>query len=116
MIYDAENTFMWKKDLSTGLTSDVVANSGGGDAYDQLFLSVAVNAALDKDAAVVLKTADDEALAAPKTLCTLTVGKDEGSKASVKIPHGMKKFMRVDVTGATSGIVTVAMVTDVVLK
>jgi len=116
MIYDAENTFMWKKDLSTGLSSDVVANSGGGDAYDQLFLSVAVNAALDKDATVALLTADDEALATPVTLCTLTVSKDEGSKASVKIPHGMKKFMRVDVAGAASGTVTVAMVVDVDLK
>lgn len=113
MIYDAENTFMWKKDLSTGTTSDVVANSGGGDAYDPLFLAVTVNSALDKDATVTISTDDDAAMGSPKTLGSLTVSKDEGSKASVKIPHGMKKYLKLSVTGAATGVLTAALVIDV---
>ncbi len=116
MIYDAENTFMWKQNLATSTASDVVANSGGGDAYDQLFLAALVNAALDKDATLTLQTSDTASMASPTTLCTLPVTKDEGSRASVKIPHGMKKYMRIIVTGAVSGTLTAALVTDVDLR
>lgn len=116
MIYDAENTFMWKKDLSTGTTSDVVANSGGGDAYDQLFLVVTVNGALDKDATVTLSTSDEASMVSPKPLCSIVVSKDEGSKASIKIPHGMKKYLCLSVVGPTTGIMSAALVVDVDLK
>ena len=113
MIYDAENTFMWNQDLASDAGGNVVANSGGGDAYEGLFLMAKVDEALDADATVTLTTADSEDMSGADTLLTLALKKEAGSKASVRLPHGLKKYLKAAVTGATTGKVTSALVLDV---
>lgn len=113
MIYDAENIFMWQADLSSDKNGNIIANSGGGAAYDGLFLFAQVNKAMDAEATVTLTTADDEAMSSPVTVCTLTVPKDAGAHAAVKLPHGLKKYLKAAVTGATTGTLTTGLAYDV---
>lgn len=113
MVYDAENTFMWKTDISGNKDGDIVANSGGGAAYDGLFLYAKVNAALDADATVTLTTSDDSPMSSPETVCTLTVKKEAGSLAAVKLPHNIKKYLKAAVSGASTGTLTTGLAYDV---
>ena len=115
MIYDAENMFMTKKDLSGGLTSDVVWN-GGGSAYDALWLYVQVDTALDADATVTLNTSNTEDMAGAVELGTLKISKAAGSTAAVKLPQGGLKYYQIVVSGAASGVMTAGLVLDTDLQ
>lgn len=112
MIYDAENFFMNKKDLATGTTSDVIFN-GGGSAYNALWLYAQVDKVLSADAIITLKTSDTEDMAGAVELATLKVTKAGGSQASMKLPQGCLKYLQLEVTGATTGTLTAALVLDV---
>ena len=43
----------------------------------------------------------------------LTLNLPKGGKAAARLPAGMKSYMQAEVSGATSGTVTVALVMDV---
>lgn len=111
MIYDAENTFMNQQDLSKGTKSEIMENRGGGDAYISLWFSAVANQTLDSDATVTLKTGDKADMTDGKAVLTLTLPK--GGKAAARLPAGMKSYMQAEVSGATTGTVTVALVMDV---
>lgn len=49
------------------------------------------------------------------TLTTLTLGKEEGAGAAVKVPAGVKKFLQVTVGGASTGKIRVFLTPDVEL-
>lgn len=115
MIYDAENMFMQKKDLSGGLTSDVIFN-GGGSAYDNLWLYVQVDSALDADATVTINTSEKEDMTGAVELGAVKIAKAEGSTAAVKLPQGGLKYYQLVVSGAASGVMTAALVLDTDLQ
>ena len=43
MIIDTQNTFFFKKDITTNTNSDVVMNGNGGDADPNLFLVIRID-------------------------------------------------------------------------
>ena len=114
MIYDAENTFFWKKALNgtTTANSDVI-KTGPGDAVCPLTLFMqAVGAS--GDLTMTLETAADEAFSSAVELGEYTLKKDGTVKA--KIPYGDLGYLRLKYTGAaqlTSGTLTAALVMDV---
>lgn len=103
MIYDAENTFLWQKDVTSvgtsGVDSDVVA-LGMGDAIQPLWLAVTVSAPLTDSATVTVETAAKETMAGKKTLGTYTLPKGERS-LNVKLPMGVLGYTRLHVAAAS---------------
>lgn len=113
MIIDAENTFFYEQDLSKGTKSTVVNNGEGGNAYNPLWLKVIALKPLSAAAAITLKTADKEDMTGAVTLTTLSLAKDEGAGAAVKVPAGCKKFLQIEVAGATTGTIRAFLTMDV---
>jgi hypothetical protein len=111
MIYDNGLNFLWKQDLSKA-TSGIIENSGGGDAYHSLFLFASVEEELGADATLKLATADDEAMTDAVTLATINVPKAVGT-TSLRLPHGCKKYLKAEISGATTGTISVGLTPDV---
>ena len=116
MIIDAENTFFYKHDLTGGVTSNVLANGEGGCAYEGLWICAMVNKALSAEAALEVKTSDKEDMSDAVLLATLKVEKDEVKGANLRMPLGLKKYIRIEVTGATTGTITAFLTPDVNLQ
>lgn len=116
MIFDAENTFFWKKALSgTSVVSDII-KTGPGDAVNPLGLYVKVDKA-SADVTVTLKTSAKEDFSGPVTLGTYALKKD--SVIKVKLPYGDLGYLRLDVTAGaalTAGNISAALVMDMDLK
>lgn len=112
MIYDYENAFFESQDLSKGTASPVIANGEGGDAYRPLWLSAHVEKELSADATLTLTTSDKENMAGAVTLTTLTLPKGVRSKVACSLPQGAKKFLKLNVSEATTGTLTAALVLD----
>lgn len=112
MYIDKESTFFMKQDISKGTTSNIVQNGNGGDAYESCWLYALVNTALSGPATVTLNTGD-AANKVTATVATYTLAKDAGSALAVRLPSGLKKFLSVSVSGATTGTITVAVAKDV---
>lgn len=116
MIFDKENMFMDKIDVTAiPAMSDVVANGAGGDAVNSLNLVVVVAAASGGSGVIsaILETADDEGFTAPLALGTYTnvTGKPV---IKVKLPIGCKKYLRIKPTTTyTAGAMTAGLVSDV---
>lgn len=120
MIFDQQNMFF---DKATDLTkSNVLANVGGGDPADPLFLAVFTDAALSgastegkaaSAATFALETSDTEDFATKVVLATYEApaGK-KGLIIKAKVPYGMKKFVRL--VGAGSGGKVTAGLTETV--
>lgn len=104
MIYDAENTFLWQKDVTKvgtgGIDSDVVY-LGKGDAVQPLWLAVTVSAPLSDDATVTVETSEKETMTGKKTLGTFTLAKGE-RKLAAKLPVGVLGYVRVHVAAAAA--------------
>jgi len=111
MIIDAENTFFYEQDLSKGTKSTVVNNGEGGDAYNPLWLKVIALKPLSAAATITLKTKED--MTGAVTLTTLPLAKDEGAGAAVKVPAGCKKYLQIEVAGATTGTIRAFLTMDV---
>lgn len=111
MIFDAENTFLWNEAYSAD--SKVIANGNGGVANNALWLVAKADSALGAETTVTLKTSDDESMSSPATLTTLSLAQEAGSMAAVKLPLGLKKYMKVEVSGASSGNISVFLAMDV---
>lgn len=113
MYIDKENTFMLKQNISAAFNSDVVQNGNGGDAYEALWLYVLVNTVLSGAATVKLETADTENMSGAVTVGTYTLPAQAGSKVAVRLPSGLKKYLRLNVSGITSGAVSGFLTPDV---
>lgn len=113
MIFDQQNLF-----IDNALTSDVIANVGGGDAYSQCFLVVKASEALAASGSVTvaLQTCDAEGFGSGvETLATYTLAKSQvGQLLAAQMPHGAKKFLRLSISGSPSaGKLTAGLVMDV---
>ena len=120
MIWDYENMFYHKKAIaSLGDASDVVANGGGGAAYDAAFLAVNVAGGATSAALTVKLQHADTADGTYADVATYTVPADAtGNVLAARLPAGLKKFMRLACTGAQSGdaVVTAGLVLDADMK
>lgn len=117
MIYDAENTFFWHKELkSTTTASSDVVKTGTGDAVCPLDLYIQVTGA-SGGMTVKLETSKTAAMESLVTLGTYTVAKNGTVKA--KLPYGDLGYLRLSYTGdaaLTSGEISAALVMDVDLQ
>ena len=106
MIFDQQNIF-FDNSITNG---NVIANAGGGDSHNPLFLAVVANTVLDKATTAVLQTSDDEAFGSATTLATYTLpASKKGIILAAKVPYGMKKFVRLTLSGATTGAITAGL-------
>lgn len=126
MIRDAENLFIDKVAGTTYGTSakysNIVANGGGGSAYESPFLAVNVSVAAlaGGNLGIVVQTDDAEAFSAPQDIATYTVpAESKGDVLAERLPFGLKKFIRLKVTGSaaiTAGVITAGLVLDADMK
>ena len=106
MIFDQQNIF-FDNSITNG---NVIANAGGGDSHNPLFLAVVANTVLDKATTATLQTSDDEAFGTSTTLATFTLpASKKGMILAAKLPYGMKKFARLVLSGATTGAITAGL-------
>lgn len=115
MIFDQENIFLDKATISGTTTSDTIATVGGGDAADPLFLVVAATTALTGSGiTAALETSDTEAFTSKTVLGTYTLAASKkGVLAGAKVPYGVKKYLRLVLSGATAGVVTAGLTATV---
>lgn len=107
MIFDQQNMF-----YDNSLTGNVIANVGGGDSHDPLFLVICAPTALTgSNISAALETADDEGFTTNKvSLASFSLpASTKGVLISAKLPYGLKKFIRLNVTGATAGNLTAGL-------
>ena len=108
MIFDQQNMFFDKYDgtniTTGGVNSDVIANVGGGDAHNPLFLVIAAPTALNGGPfTAALQTDDAENFDSAVTLATYNVPAAGGVLVKAKLPFGLKKFIRLNVKGTAAG-------------
>lgn len=111
MIFDQQNMFFDGVTLSGATTGNVIANVGGGDAHDTLFLVVHAGTAITGTCSAALETTDNEAFSENKVVLathSLPASK-KGLLLAAKLPYGMKKFVRLNVTGATAGKISAGL-------
>ena len=109
MIFDGENMFFRKKELTSGgITSDVL-DVGPGEASNPLTLVLDVSKDAGEGAmTTTLKTSDTPTFTTSFTLATYT-----GVPVKAKLPRGNKGYLRLDVTsGKTDGTMTAGLVMD----
>lgn len=116
MVFDRECMFLDAVSATALPTmSDVVVNGAGGGAGNNVFLFASVNGgAVGESGNVALETSDTESFASSVEVlkCKLEVGKP----VSVRLPVGLKKYLRLKPTGSfTKGKVTAGLVCDVVV-
>ena len=101
MIFDQQNMYM-----DNSLTSNVIANVGGGDAADPLFLVITAPTALATSGTITaaLETSDSESFDTKTVVAT-----KKGILVAAKLPYGMKAFSRLTVTGASGGKLTAGL-------
>lgn len=110
MIFDQQNMYM-----DNSLTSNVIANVGGGDAADPLFLVITAPTALATSDTITtitaaLETSDSESFGTTTVVATYTLAASKkGILVAAKLPYGMKAFSRLTVTGASGGKLTAGL-------
>lgn len=111
MIFDQQNMFFDGTTMAASTDSNVIANVGGGDAHDPLFLVVHASTAIAGTCTIAVETADDEGMSTNKaTLATYSLpAAKKGLLLVAKLPYGMKKFVRLHEAGATAGKVTAGL-------
>ena len=129
MIFDAGNLFLDQKAASTyGTTAaysdNVVANTGGGNAYEAPWLVVMVTGAATAggNLTITLQTSDAEAFSSgvvdlfAQTVATGSIGE----VIAVRVPVGAKKYFRLKLQGSASitgtGKITAGLVADADIK
>lgn len=120
MIWDYEAMFYHKKAIaSLGAASDVVANGGGGSAYEAPFLAINVAGGATSATLTVKLQHADTATGTFADVATYTVASGAtGDVLAVRLPAGLKKYLRLACTGTQSGaaVVTAGLVLDVNMK
>lgn len=111
MIFDQQNMYM-----DNSLTSNVIANVGGGDAADPLFLVITAPTALATSGTTsgtitaALETSDSDSFGTKTVVATYTLAASKkGILVAAKLPYGMKAFSRLTVTGASGGKLTAGL-------
>jgi len=128
MIFDAGNLFLDEKAITTygttpAASDNIVANTGGGDAYEAPWLVVLVTGAATDggDLTIELQHDDDPTMATATTVTSFEV--EEGSIGQVvadRLPVGMKPYIQLLLTGSASmtgdAVITAGLVLDPDIK
>lgn len=94
MLYDKENIF--HNNASSLGNGDVIANVGGGDAANPLFLVVHLASTQTAKLKFTLQTSADEAFTSPVDLAVYeTPVGAKGFAVKAKLPYGVLKYLRV---------------------
>lgn len=125
MIFDAGNLFLDKKAITTyGTTAaysdNVVANTGGGNAYEACWLVVMITGAASAggNLTVTLQTCDAVGFGSGVVdLFAQTVASgSQGEVIAVRVPVGALKYFRLKLQGSASmtgdAVVTAGLVAD----
>lgn len=107
MRFDQENMFYDK--TKTVATSNVIANVGGGDAVDPLFVAIFSDAAETAPLDFVLETSDTEGGAYTALATFTTVANEKGLLVKAKLPYGAKAFLRLTCSGSPKGNITAGL-------
>ncbi|CAJ0600730.1 unnamed protein product [Cylicocyclus nassatus] len=103
MIFDQENMFFDK--ASSGATSNVIANVGGGDASDPLFITAHVDTPQTDELTLTLQTATDSSFTTPIDMASYKVPVGGvGLVLSAKMPYGAKDFLRLTLSAGTGSL------------
>ena len=129
MIFDAGNLFLDKKAITTyGTTAaysdNVVANTGGGNAYEAPWLVVLVTGAATAggNLTIDLQTCDAVGFGSGVvTLASYTVASgSQGEVVAARVPVGALKYFRLLLTGSASitgdAVITAGLVLDADIK
>ena len=129
MIFDAGNLFLDKKAITTyGTTAaysdNVVANTGGGNAYEACWLVVLITGAASAggNLTVTLQTCDAVGFGSGVVdLFAQTVATgSQGEVIAVRVPVGALKYFRLKLQGSASmtgdAVVTAGLVADADIK
>ena len=140
MITDFENTFFPGEESynSTGTTiySDVVDTVKTGDAYNQLYLAMNNLKGTSGQLTVELQTSDSASstllkkrvagqqppnvtITSPTVLGTYKLDAKKGSKLTVLLPYGLKRYVQLKVTASASinsNVLFAALTPDVDLR
>lgn len=111
MKFDQQNMFY--DDTSTISTSNVIANVGGGDAVNPLFIVIHSDGTEAAARTFTLKTSDAENFATSTTLQTITTKAAKGIIYAGKLPYGLKKYIRLESAATPTGNITAGLVEDV---
>ena len=111
MKFDQENMFYDK--TSSIATSNVIANVGGGDAANPLFIVIHSDATEAAARTFTLQTSDAENFSPATTLATITTKAAKGVIAAQKLPYGLKKYIRLTSAATPTGNISAGLVEDV---
>ena len=103
MIIDTQNTFFFKKDITTNTNSDVVMNGNGGDADPNLFL---------------VYTSDKDNMADAVLLhgITMVANAPAGTEYKVRLANGGKKYIRINANNMTGGQISAFLTSGINIK
>lgn len=107
MIFDQQNMYM-----DNSSTSNVIANVGGGDAANPLFLVITAPTALTGSGTITaaLETSDSENFEPKTVVATYTLATNKkGILVAAKLPYGMKTFSKLTVTGTGNSKLTAGL-------
>lgn len=108
MIRDAENTFVENTDIGSAESNVVFV--GGGNAVKEMYLYASV--AAGSGGSVKLNTSDDEAMSGAVEIGEFPLSAE--APVRVRVPIGMKKYLKLDVTaGSCTGNFTAYLAYDV---
>lgn len=117
MIIDTQNTFFWKKDITTNTNSDVIM-SGTGDADPNLFLVIRIDKTVTGTPLFNVYTSDTDNMANAVLLhgITMTANAPAGTEYKVRLANGGKKYIRINANNMTGGTISAFLTSGINIK
>lgn len=117
MIIDTQNTFFWKKDITTNTNSDVIM-SGAGDADPNLFLVIRVDKTVTGTPLFNVYTSDTDNMANAVLLhgITMVANAPAGTEYKVRLANGGKKYIRINANNMTGGQISAFLTSGINIK
>ena len=117
MIIDTQNTFFFKKDITTNTNSDVVMN-GNGDADPNLFLVIRIDKTVTGTPLFNVYTSDTENMANAVLLhgITMAANAPAGTEYKVRLANGAKKYIKVNANNMTGGQISAFLTSGINIK
>lgn len=118
MIIDTQNTFFWKKDITTNTNSDVVMNGNGGDADPNLFLVIRIDKTVTGTPLFNVYTSDKDNMADAVLLhgITMVANAPAGTEYKVRLANGAKKYIRINANNMTGGTISSFLTSGINIK
>ena len=117
MIIDTQNTFFWKKDITTNTNSDAIM-SGTGDADPNLFLVIRIDKTVTGTPLFNVYTSDTDNMANAVLLhgITMVANAPAGTEYKVRLANGGKKYIRINANNMTGGTISAFLTSGINIK